>query len=595
MESTKPWTVLAHRTSRYNPESNRNNSNNNNEDSYDSNDDLDSELVDKPIISVSNSSENYKIDENEKKMKRNSSSSKNLSAIFGEEEQNIRGKKNLSPVDQVSKRKRKLSINFGSSPKPGKTNKKKKKSGLAMSQDVIDVTNNKNNNNNNNNEENPVTEEEQAEIYISEYDLTQVWGVPDCNSTIIVEDKTKPFDVKAATCSKLIERLTLSELDHVSHEGYLKVFFMTYRSFVDSRTLFKKLEERYMGPPDIPIEQQIEDESVCKVKNSVCRVLVFWFNNHFRDFGTDNELTKSLKQFIIKIKEIPQHKDNLTNYLDKMVEKKLGKGTYKSIFESMVMDNPPTPVLPKDWNTSFLDLDELEIARQLTISESHLYAEIKPEELQDLAWSKAKLKHRAPNVLGMIDKFNQYSVKFSTLIVSIPKIKQRRKVVEKFIRIAEHLMGMNSFNMVMAIMSGFGNSAIYRLKHTFGSLSKKAMESSSRIQDQLSQNQSYKTYRELLSTVSPPCIPFLGVYLTDLTFVEEGNTDKINDLINFKKRQLEYDVIVQVLKYQSATYNLKMVPRFLNIIKRMKSLDEKSMYQLSLQIEPRNSKKKDVK
>merc|ERR1712137_1171867 len=118
-----------------------------------------------------------------------------------------------------------------------------------------------------------------------------------------------------------------------------------------------------MGPLDIPIEQQIQEEAICKVKNAVCRVLVFWFNNHFRDFGTDNELTKSLKQFIIKIKEIPQHKDNLINYLDKMVEKKLGKGTYKSIFESMVMDNPPAPVLPKDWNTSFLDLDELEVAR----------------------------------------------------------------------------------------------------------------------------------------------------------------------------------------------------------------------------------------
>lgn len=34
-----------------------------------------------------------------------------------------------------------------------------------------------------------------------------------------------------------------------------------------------------------------------------------------------------------------------------------------------------------------------------------------------------------------------------------------------------------------------------------------------------------------------------GMHLTDLTFIEDGNPDKINGLINFKKRELLIDTI----------------------------------------------------
>jgi len=34
-----------------------------------------------------------------------------------------------------------------------------------------------------------------------------------------------------------------------------------------------------------------------------------------------------------------------------------------------------------------------------------------PVELQNLAWSKPKLKHRAPNLLALIEHFNNFSMK----------------------------------------------------------------------------------------------------------------------------------------------------------------------------------------
>lgn len=37
--------------------------------------------------------------------------------------------------------------------------------------------------------------------------------------------------------------------------------------------------------------------------------------------------------------------------------------------------------------------------------------------------------------------------------------------------------------------------------------------------------QSFKTYRTALRDATPPCLPYLGVHLSDLVFIEDGNAD----------------------------------------------------------------------
>ena len=53
------------------------------------------------------------------------------------------------------------------------------------------------------------------------------------------------------------------------------------------------------------------------------------------------------------------------------------------------------------------------------------------------------------------------------------------------------------------------------------------------VQDTVSPKGQYSNYRKSLKELSRPAIPFLGVYLTDLTFIELGNQDFISTrLIN---------------------------------------------------------------
>jgi len=65
---------------------------------------------------------------------------------------------------------------------------------------------------------------------------------------------------------------------------------------------------------------------------------------------------------------------------------------------------------------------------------------------------------------------------------------------------------------------------------------------------------SYKNYREVLGTTIPPCIPYIGVYLIDLTYMEDGNPDMIDSRINFVKRDMISKVIQQIKQYQECSY-----------------------------------------
>lgn len=82
-----------------------------------------------------------------------------------------------------------------------------------------------------------------------------------------------------------------------------------------------------------------------------------------------------------------------------------------------------------------------------------------------------------------------------------------------------------------------------------------------------------------------------GVYLTDLTFIEDGipSVIKRTDLINFAKRAKTADVIRDIQQYQNVPYVLKPVPDLQDyILSNMQAAgDVHEMYDKSLQVEPR--------
>jgi len=105
---------------------------------------------------------------------------------------------------------------------------------------------------------------------------------------------------------------------------------------------------------------------------------------------------------------------------------------------------------------------------------------------------------------------------------------------------------------------------------------------------------------------------FRGIYLTNLTFTEDGNPDLLNGLINFKKRKLVSrvpkpgpfpighhhqlttfaQIIVEIQKFQvGKKYNFSKVDSIVDFLDSLPEEEDEELYSLSLLREPRVAKK----
>mmetsp|Transcript_10822 Transcript_10822/g.18090 ORF Transcript_10822/g.18090 Transcript_10822/m.18090 type:complete len:176 (+) Transcript_10822:29-556(+) len=164
----------------------------------------------------------------------------------------------------------------------------------------------------------------------------------------------------------------------------------------------------------------------------------------------------------------------------------------------------------------------------------------------------------------------------------------------KWVQVADRLRKINNFNTLMGVLAGLNMSSVNRLKHTQALLSQKHRDVKEELQQVISRNQSFKNYRSVLHTATGPTVPFLGVYLTDLTFTEDGNPDYVANkaqpsekLINFKKHKLVHNTISEIQLYQQQRYDVLKVEPLYTMMVELPNIDESALYALSLVREPR--------
>jgi len=242
-------------------------------------------------------------------------------------------------------------------------------------------------------------------------------------------------------------------------------------------------------------------------------------------------------------------------------------------------------------------MDELEIARQLTISESKLFYSIRPKELLNQAWSRRDGNEKSLHVLALINRFNVVSQWVTLMVIESDKIKNRARILEKMIKIALKLRELNNFNTLMSFIGGLNNPAISRLKWTRARIKKKSLDDLENLEKLMAMEGSYRNYRMTIRASTPPNIPYIGVYLTDLVFIEDGNADFIEGLINFGKRKLVHHVITELLEHQRVAYNfIGLGIPFLEELNtthktEIKFRTDQEMFDMSLKNEPRNVEK----
>eukprot|EP00004_Rigifila_ramosa_P007499 TRINITY_DN1849_c0_g1_i3.p1 TRINITY_DN1849_c0_g1~~TRINITY_DN1849_c0_g1_i3.p1 ORF type:complete len:1081 (+),score=249.42 TRINITY_DN1849_c0_g1_i3:2-3244(+) len=418
---------------------------------------------------------------------------------------------------------------------------------------------------------------------------------PDVDNIVLEKREGKEDFVRSGSLNVLVERLTSNQ--HVDLH-FMKTFITTYRSFTTPHHLFEKLLQRYdvptpKLPPNVSVQEFVQKHTL-PIRLRVCNVMKFWIETSFSDLN--EQLVASIKDFI----NSSLSEDGLEK-LGEQLLRAINKNSFEQRGRAGTVARPPPPEgLLIDRTQLLLECDSLKVAQHLTLIDWAIYSAIKPVELLNLNWSKAKYKHRSPNVLAMIERFNLTSAWVATTIVSAEKLKLRTQLLLKFIDILSQLHKLNNYNSLLAIISGLGNSSVHRLRHTFSQVPKPQLQIFEQMQELMNGNQSYRNFRAALHLANPPCIPYLGMYLTDLTFIEDGNTDTVASpsgkltLINFRKREMVYLVIREVQQYQNVapTYKFGEDDQSLDLHQLLLDLpkvSEKEMYNQSLKIEPRNA------
>jgi len=226
--------------------------------------------------------------------------------------------------------------------------------------------------------------------------------------------------------------------------------------------------------------------------------------------------------------------------------------------------------------------------------EQRNFQEISSKELLRQAWSKNKAE--APNVVQVIKKFNDMTFWINSVIMQQPGEKERANYIKHFIKIALKCREYNNFNTAQEITSALEKPAVFRLKNTWQRVekNKKFWEKYEELKAILSSDANFKVYRQAIKQADPPCLPYIGRCLSDLTFVEDGNSDYLKvdgdrkDILNFEKMRRVATIIQKFLMFHTPPYNFQKVDVIYNFFEAgLQYLDERECYNLSKQIEPR--------
>jgi len=408
------------------------------------------------------------------------------------------------------------------------------------------------------------------------------------------EESDLAMEIKCATIDKLIERVTYHK--HYDN-AYLYAFLLTYRSFTTPHELMDRLISRYnLPPPNSKTISKIEfakwqEEVLQQVRLRVTQVIKFWIENHYHDFENDTELLEKVKK-LSTIMENTQGKHFATQLLNSIKRQQSLDGNsnvevFVKIEKAVKFPKKYKPGKDDLGKFDILEWPSAEIARQITLIEYNMFKSIRPKECLNQSWNKDQREQKAYNIFQMINWFNRVSKWVASRILSEPNAKERKTIMTKMIQIAEECRKLNNFNAVFEVISGLQNSAVHRMKKTWDALKSESRRDHDELLSLISGDNNFRAIRHAILYVKPPCIPYIGVFLTDLTFIEDGNPNTLNDKINFIKRRKLAMLIRDIQTYQQTPYSLQNVPELQEKLKAITSMEDDKLYKLSLEYEPR--------
>ena len=237
-----------------------------------------------------------------------------------------------------------------------------------------------------------------------------------------------------------------------------------------------------------------------------------------------------------------------------------------------------------------LDWDKKDIGEKLISISKNLINKVKRREIYKAIFLKKNKEQTSPNVMENIDKFNRLTFFIIEDILSYDFAKDRAKIVEKWIKIAEYCKERKDYNDCVAINSALNNYIITGLLKTKKEISKEKVELLKKLNKFCRYQGNYKKLREDMKNLGPTdyYIPYLGMILKDLAFYEENSQYIVNEiLINFEKLENVQKAVNDFFNFKNLTDKENHnIPEELDFFDKLEDLKEADLEALANKLEP---------
>ncbi|KAJ3172808.1 hypothetical protein HDU87_007810 [Geranomyces variabilis] len=300
---------------------------------------------------------------------------------------------------------------------------------------------------------------------------------------------------------------------------YVSQFLLTFRSFMEPFELLDWLHSFFKSQGNAnssASDLYVASEKSVAAQHEVANVVLTWVNEQWHDFASNPLLKAMLIDLVGKIKHAVGQSQ--AEQIVTAVDKQIVKWDIRSSQMQGLMD-PSNVSRSVQESLITTDVSPSLLAAQMCLYDSMLFRHIDTIEYVNLI-----MKKTSPTLNFLISRFDKESYWVATEIVGKKDLKTRIHVLRTFIVTAKGIS--DNKKKVLADLEKFTD---------------------------VSKN--FKTYRDKLEASTPPLIPFLPIFIKDLTFIYDGNESRLaNNEINFEKLRLITDCVKGITALAKSEY-----------------------------------------
>ncbi|ELK01546.1 Rap guanine nucleotide exchange factor-like 1 [Pteropus alecto] len=225
-------------------------------------------------------------------------------------------------------------------------------------------------------------------------------------------------------------------------------------------------------------------------------------------------------------------------------------------YESLVPLPEEIQVSPGD--TEIHRVEPEDIANHLTAFHWELFRCVHELEFVDYVFHGERGRRETANLELLLQRCSEVTHWVATEVLLCEAAGKRAQLLKKFIKIAAICKQNQDLLSFYAVVMGLDNAAVSRLRLTWEKLPGKFKNLFRKFENLTDPCRNHKSYRDVISKMKAPVIPFVPLILKDLTFLHEGSKTLVDGLVNIEKLHSVAEKVRTVRKYRSRPLCLDM-------------------------------------